>query len=284
MFQENSQHTIMTQVHPNAKINIGLNIVERRPDGYHNIETIFYPISLHDTLEMETDNMHDTECSLTIDGNPIEGEIEDNLVIKAYRLLAKDFTLPPVAFRLHKNTPTGAGLGGGSADAAFTLRMLNKTFQLGLTEHQLEDYAVRLGADCPFFVRNTPVFATGIGNIFTPINISLKGLYLVLVKPDVFVSTRDAYAAVKPQRPQIALPDLITLPIEEWRNKVVNDFETSVFPKFPEIKAVKDRLYDLGAAYASMSGSGSSVFGLFRNKTIINPNDFKGCFVHTEML
>ena len=272
------------KVYPNAKLNIGLNIVERRPDGYHNIETIFYPIGLHDTIEMETTSDCDATCSLVIDGNPIEGAVEDNLVVKAYRILANDFTLPHVSIRLDKKVPTGAGLGGGSADAAFTLRMLNDCCQLELTEVQLEDYAVRLGADCPFFIRNTPVFATGIGNEFSPINMSLKGCYLTLIKPDVFVSTRDAYAAVKPKRPAIPLPHLITLPIEQWRGRVVNDFEASVFPKFPEIKAIKDRLYDLGAVYASMSGSGSSVFGIFSHQPQLDSDEFKGSFVHTEML
>lgn len=274
----------MMKVYPNAKLNIGLNIVERRPDGYHNIETIFYPIGLHDTIEMEITANSDIPCLLQIDGNPIEGQVEDNLVVKAYRILAHDFTLPHVSIRLDKQVPTGAGLGGGSADAAYTLRMLNDCCQLGLTAVQLEDYAVRLGADCPFFIRNTPVFATGIGNVFSPISMSLKGCYLALIKPDVFVSTRDAYSAVKPQRPTIALPRLITLPIDQWRGRVVNDFEASVFPKFPEIRAIKDRLYELGAVYASMSGSGSSVFGIFSHQPEFDSKEFKGCFVHTEVL
>ena len=274
----------MMKVYPNAKLNIGLNIVERRPDGYHNIETIFYPIGLHDTIEMEITEGSDVPCMLQIDGNPIEGEVEDNLVVKAYRIIAKDFTLPHVSIRLDKRVPTGAGLGGGSADAAYTLRLLNDCCHLGLTTDQLEDYAVRLGADCPFFIRNIPVFATGIGNVFSPVSLSLRGKYLVLVKPDVFVSTRDAYAAVKPQRPSTSLPQLTAMPIDQWRDRVVNDFEASVFPKFPEIKAIKDRLYDLGAVYASMSGSGSSVFGIFNEEPQLASDEFNGCFVHTEDL
>ena len=274
----------MMKVYPNAKLNIGLNIVERRPDGYHNIETIFYPIGLHDTIEMEITEGCDVPCMLQIDGNSIEGEVEDNLVVKAYRIIAKDFTLPHVSIRLDKRVPTGAGLGGGSADAAYTLRLLNDCCHLGLTTDQLEDYAVRLGADCPFFIRNIPVFATGIGNVFSPVSLSLRGKYLVLVKPDVFVSTRDAYAAVKPQRPSTSLPQLTAMPIDQWRGRVVNDFEASVFPKFPEIKAIKDRLYDLGAVYASMSGSGSSVFGIFNEEPQLASDEFNGCFVHTEEL
>ena len=274
----------MMKVYPNAKLNIGLNIVERRPDGYHNIETIFYPIGLHDTIEMEITEGCDVPCMLQIDGNPIEGEVEDNLVVKAYRIIANYFTLPHMSIRLDKRVPTGAGLGGGSADAAYTLRLLNDCCHMGLTTDQLEDYAVRLGADCPFFIRNIPVFATGIGNVFSPVSLSLRGKHLVLVKPDVFVSTRDAYAAVKPQRPSTSLPQLTAMPIDQWRGRVVNDFEASVFPKFPEIKAIKDRLYNLGAVYASMSGSGSSVFGIFNEEPQLASDEFNGCFVHTEEL
>lgn len=272
------------KVYPNAKINIGLNIVERRADGYHNIETVFYPIGLHDTLEMEIVEGTEPQCTLEINGNPIEGAVEDNLVVKAYRLLSKDFTLPPVHIRLDKQVPTGAGLGGGSSDAAYTLKMLNDSCQLGINTEQLEEYAVRLGADCPFFISNKPVFATGIGNVFTPVTLSLKGLHLALIKPNVFVSTRDAYANTKPQRPAIPLPQLIGMPIEQWHGRVVNDFEDSVFPKFPKIQAIKERLYELGAVYASMSGSGSSVFGLFKETPKFKAEEFKGCFVDIEVL
>ena len=271
-------------VYPNAKLNIGLNIVERRADGYHNIETVFYPIGLHDTIEMEIVNGAEPECLLEINGNPIEGAVENNLVVKAYHLLGKDFTLPPVHIRLDKQVPTGAGLGGGSSDAAYTLKMINDSYCLGLSADQLEAYAVRLGADCPFFINNSPVFATGIGNVFSPLSLSLKGLHLALIKPDVFVSTRDAYANVTPQHPANPLPQLIALPIEEWRGQVTNDFENSVFPKFPEISAIKERLYERGAVYASMSGSGSSVFGFFREAPLFGEEEFKGCFVHTETL
>ena len=270
------------KVYPNAKLNIGLNIVERRPDGYHNIETVFYPIQLHDTIEMDVTDEPSPGCTLTIDGNAIEGSIEDNLVVKAYRLLAADFKLPNVSIRLDKQVPTGAGLGGGSADAAYTLSMLNSYCNLGLSVDQLEAYAVRLGADCPFFIRNTPVFATGIGNVFTPVDLSLKGNYLVLIKPDVFVSTRDAYAGVTPKHPATPLPQIINQPLEKWRDCLFNDFEESVFPKFPAIQAIKESLYNSGAVYASMSGSGSSVFGIFDKKPTINNDNFKGYFIHTE--
>ena len=183
--------------------------------------------------------------------------------MKAYRLLAEDYPIPPMTFHLHKHIPTGAGLGGGSADAAFTIKAINDMCKLGLKEEEMERYAARLGADCAFFVKNKPVFAEGVGNVFSEIDLSLAGKSIVLVKPDVFISTVDAYSKVVPQRPEVSLKELIKLPLEEWKDCIKNDFETSVFPKYPEIAAIKDKLYDMGAVYASMSGSGSSVFGIF---------------------
>lgn len=262
-------------VYPNAKINIGLNIVERRPDGYHNLETVFYPVNITDALEVKTS---DASSRLSLEGIPVEGSVDDNLVMRAYMLLAADFDLPAVDVNLVKNIPTGAGLGGGSSDAAFMLKSLNQLFSLGLSAQTLEDYAVRLGADCAFFVHDKPVFATGIGNIFHDIQLDLSSECIVLVKPNVFVSTRDAYAMVKPLRPSVPLPQLLTLPIEQWEGRVVNDFERSVFPKFPEIARVKQRLYDLGAQYASMSGSGSSVFGIFQHPIPDLADHFPGMF------
>ncbi len=253
-------------VYPNAKINIGLNVVEKRPDGYHNLETVFYPIGLQDMLEIkELEEEPVPECGykLKVTGTVLDGSPEDNLVVRAFKLLKHDFDIPPVSIGLYKHIPTGAGLGGGSSDAAFTIKTLNQRFKLGLTIQQMEDYCVRLGADCPFFVKDEPVFATGIGNEFHPLQLSLKGKHLVLVKPDIFVSTKDAYAKVKVQRPAVALPELLSRPVSEWKDVVVNDFECSVFAKYPEIAAIKDQLYDIGALYASMSGSGSSVFGIF---------------------
>ncbi len=266
---------------PNAKINLGLNIVEKRPDGYHNLETLFYPVALQDVLEATPRNTDaDGNYSITMFNAPFEGKSEDNLVIKAYNALAADYTLPGLDFFLHKNIPTGAGLGGGSADAAFALKMINEMTSLSLSDNELEKYAARIGADCAFFVRNKPAFATGIGNILTPAECSLKGYYLALVKPEVHISTKDAYALVTPQKPEVSIEDIVKRPVAEWRGVLKNDFETSVFAKYPEIAEIKTRLYSIGAEYASMSGSGSAFFGIFKEEpdaTLIEEM-FKECF------
>ena len=252
-------------LYPNAKINIGLNVVSKRPDGYHNLETVFYPIPVQDALEIQPLQQLIPEAGyqLKVTGAILDGTPDDNLIVRAYKLLRDEYRLPPVSMYIYKHIPTGAGLGGGSADAAFTIRALNEQFHLGLSAEKMEMYAARLGADCAFFVKNEPVFATGIGNEFHPIDLSLKGKVLVLVKPDVFVSTKDAYSLVTPSAPERPLTELISQPIETWKDTVVNDFEKSVFVKYPEIACIKDRLYDLGAVYAAMSGSGSSVYGIF---------------------
>lgn len=249
---------------PNAKINLGLYVTERRTDGYHNLETIFYPIHLEDALEVIPLKDNKQEFDLKITGTPIDGAPEDNLVVRAYRLLKQDFGLPPIHIYMYKHIPLGAGLGGGSSDAAFMIKLLNEKFALGLTTEQMEDYASRLGADCAFFIRNRPVLATGIGNVFTPIDLTLKGMYIVLVKPSVSVSTREAYAGVTLCKPEAPLTELIRRPIEEWRHCITNAFEPSIFRVHPEIAAIKDKLYDMGAVYVSMSGSGSAVYGIFR--------------------
>ena len=274
-------------VYPNAKINIGLNVVEKRPDGYHNLETVFYPIGLQDILEIKVlDEGNVPECGykLKITGTILDGSPEDNLVVRAFKMLKHDFNLPPVSIGLYKHIPTGAGLGGGSSDAAFTIKTLNKRFDLRLTDEQMEDYCTRLGADCPFFIKDTPVFATGIGNEFHPVSFSLKGKHLVLVKPDIFVSTKDAYAKVNVRRPDIPLPELLAQPLETWKDTVINDFERSVFSKYPEIAAIKDSMYDIGAVYASMSGSGSSVFGIFDEPVENIDEVFSGMFCRQRVL
>lgn len=270
--------------YPNAKINLGLNIVEKRPDGYHNLETIFYPINLQDALEV-TLLEGDKEYELTLSGTPIEGNPEDNLVVKAYRLLKEDYPhIAPVDIHMYKHIPTGAGLGGGSADAAFMIKLLNDKFNLGLSIEEMENYAARLGADCAFFIQNKPVFASGIGNIFEPIQLSLKGYFLVLVKPDIFVSTKDAFSLIIPKMPVQSLKEIVRMPVETWRATMKNDFENSVFKKFPEIAAIKDKLYDMGAIYASMSGSGSSVYGIFREQVEFIDEIFSGCFCRQRAL
>ncbi len=251
---------------PNAKINIGLNVVSKRTDGYHNLETIFYPVHLADALEMVISE----KTGLTFSGLTVDGDPKDNLVIKAYHLLKEEFDLPPVKFHLHKAIPFGAGLGGGSADAAFTLKMLNESFKLGLTTNQLEKYAARLGADCAFFIQNKPTFATGIGDQFQPVNIDLSGYQIVIIKPDIQINSKDAYKNIKPQQPAFHLPELVNRPLNEWKNLIVNDFEKSVFNRFPQLADLKELLYKCGAEYAAMSGSGSALFGIFRHL----PTDF----------
>lgn len=274
-------------VYPNAKINIGLNVVEKRPDGYHNLETVFYPINLQDALdvkELEASDGAPEGYVLKVTGTVLDGSPEENLVVRAFKLLKKDFDLPPVGLGLYKHIPTGAGLGGGSSDAAFTIKTLNERFQLGLTEERMEAYCAQLGADCAFFIKNRPMFATDIGNVFHPIALNLQHKHLVLVKPDIFVSTKDAYAKVEVRHPERQLPELLAQPIAQWKDTVKNDFEPSVFAKYPEIAAIKDKLYDLGAVYASMSGSGSSVFGIFDAPVEHVDENFCGMFCRQREL
>jgi len=247
-------------VFPNAKINIGLTITEKRTDGFHNLETIFLPVKWCDALEfVEADEVLFSSSGLHISGDP-----ESNLVMKAYRMMQKNFSLPPLNIHLHKAIPFGAGLGGGSSDAAFMLLMLNKRFELDLSETELELYASQLGSDCPFFIRNSPVFACGKGELMEPVQLALNGLFILLVKPPIEVSTANAFQYMIPEKPVNSLKTLIQIPIHNWKDQVVNQFESTVFKQYPEIGELKKRLYDLGAVYASMSGSGSCVFGLFQ--------------------
>lgn len=245
----------------NAKINLGLNIIEKRPDGYHNLETVFYPVKLYDVVEI-TDAK---ESSCVVRGIDVPGAAGDNICRKAYDLLKNDFDLPPQGITLLKNIPVGAGLGGGSADAAFLIKLLNDKFTLGLSAAEMEAYALQLGADCPFFIKNEPVFASGIGDVFSPIDLSLSAFFLVLVKPAVHVATAEAYRGIIPVQPERSLKDLIHLPVQEWKLALKNDFEGPVFSRYPEIEAVKCSLYHEGAIFAAMSGSGSAVFAIFEH-------------------
>ena len=268
--------------YPNAKINLGLNIIERRKDGYHNIETVFYPIGLSDILEVEPSETCQ-DYSFSTSGIELGGDHEDNLIVKAYRLLRSEYQFPAVDISLIKQIPFGAGLGGGSSDAAFMLKALNELFNLKITTKKLEKFASMLGADCPVFIKNKPIFATGTGNIFTPIELSLKGYFLLLVKPDIHVSTPEAYSLVIPEKPQLSLIDLIQRPVSEWKANIKNDFEKSVFAKYPPIEVIKNKMYDLGAIYASMSGSGSSVYGIFQSAPEGNKL-FDECFISGGLL
>jgi 4-diphosphocytidyl-2-C-methyl-D-erythritol kinase len=249
---------------PNAKINIGLRILERQPDGYHHIETIFYPVGLSDILEFVEDlSLKNGICRLKITGLTIRDPVEDNLVVKAYGLINRKKNLPGLRARLHKIIPLGAGLGGGSSDAAFMLKSLNEAFKTGLKPEEMTNLAADIGSDCPFFLRNTPLFAFGRGDRFREINLDLSGIYIVIVLPGIHVSTRAAYASVSPATPGQSLYDLIRLPMNSWKDNIKNDFEINVFEKFPVLGEIKDELYHLGAWFASMSGSGSAVYGLF---------------------
>lgn len=251
--------------HPIAKINLGLNVVERRPDGYHNLETVFYPVPISDELEV-TPNERPSEydCELTLEGIAIEGDVQKNLIVKAYQLLKQDFPqIPRVCARLKKGIPTQAGMGGGSSDGAYMLVTLHELFQLGLTREQLCGYAARLGADCAFFIDPQPQYAEGIGEQLSHVSLSLEGWYIGIVRPAIPVSTKEAYSLITPRRPVLNCRDIISQPVETWRDRLVNDFEEGIFKLHPELGHVKQQLYDLGAVYAAMSGSGSALFGLF---------------------
>jgi len=247
----------------NAKINIGLNITEKRADGYHNLETVFYPIKLYDVIEI-TDASY-THCILK--GIAVPGNPKDNLCLKAFSLLAEDFDLPAQQICLLKNIPIGAGLGGGSSDAAFLLKLVNDKFKLNLSAIELKSYASQLGADCPFFIENKPVFATGIGDVLEPLSLDLSPYYLVLVKPDSHISTANAYSGIKPKKPFTSLKDLVHLPITSWKQEIKNDFEDLVAAEDSETKAIKAALYHAGAIFALMTGSGSAVYAIFKKKT-----------------
>lgn len=246
----------------NAKINLGLHVTGKRHDGYHHIETIFYPIKLYDVVEIipsESFGMH------VVGDETLSSE--GNLCAAAYHLLAERFTLPPCQIHLLKRIPVGAGLGGGSSDATAVLQSIDALFNLGLTEHELASFALQLGADCPFFLKNKAVYATGIGADFEHIELDLSGYYIIVVKPAVSISTKEAYLKTKAAPATVDLREAIRLPVGDWRENVVNDFETALFPDYPEIQNIKSLLYEQGAVYASLSGSGSAVYGIFEKPT-----------------
>lgn len=275
---------------PCAKINLGLNIVSKRPDGYHNLETVFYPIPLTDALEikyMDEKFPSESPCDLKITGNDVDCNEEDNLVIKAYQLLAADFQLPRVHAHLVKHIPTQAGLGGGSSDAAYMIRLLDERFRLNIGIPEMERYAAKLGADCAFFITADPSYAEGIGDVLMPVDVpgaGLGGYYLAVVKPSVAVSTRDAYAAIVPKTPAKCCRDIVRQPIETWKDELVNDFEAPIVAMHPELAAIKQSLYDAGAVYAAMSGSGSALFGIFREQPTGLEKEFEGMFCQVMKL
>ena len=261
-------------VYPNAKINIGLNIVGKRPDGFHNIETVFYPINLTDILEVVSSDEQENGISLATSGIQIDSRLGENLCEKAYQKLKKlSPQILPAKAHLHKIIPIGAGLGGGSADASFMLKLLNDYFKLNHSSEILRKLASEIGSDCAFFIDNTPSFAHGRGELLKPIDLSLKGYKIQLINPGIHISTQLAYSGVQPSKPEISLEELVLRPPENWKDKIKNDFETHIFKMFPDIENIKNNLYRAGAVYASMSGSGSSVYGIF-SETNKLPNNY----------
>lgn len=252
-------------VQPNAKINLGLHITAKRPDGYHDLETVFYPVGWTDIMEILPDPEAAPGVQFSTSGIVIPGAPEENLCVKAYALIACDYPMPSVKLHLHKRIPMGAGLGGGSSDAAFFIRALNDVFELGLAWGELHHYARQLGADCSFFITNRPALAEGKGDQYERIDLDLSAYHALVVYPGVHVSTAEAYRGVTPAAPVRPLEDIIlNTPIEEWKNVLVNDFEKTILAAHPTLAVLKKELYDLGAVYAAMSGSGSAVFGIFR--------------------
>jgi len=248
-------------VFPNAKINLGLFVTERRNDGYHNLETVFYPVKAEDVLEI----VPAEKTSINISGLPVAGDTGSNLVLKAFELLQRDYPgqVTPVAIYLHKAIPMGAGMGGGSADGAFMLRLLERYFELGIRAERMFDYALSLGSDCPFFLLNRPCFAAGRGELLEPLELSLKGYNIQLICPAVHISTVTAFRDIRPKPAASDLRAIASIPLTEWRHCIFNDFEMTVFPHFPVLAQIKSQLYQQGAVYAAMSGTGSAVYGIF---------------------
>ncbi len=255
---------------PPAKINLGLNILHKRQDGFHDIDTVMMAVPLHDILEIVPSDTFAFSSS----GIAIPSESGENLCVKAYDLLKNDFDLPPVHIHLHKIIPIGAGLGGGSSDAAFTLLGLNELCKLNLTRTKLEEYATQLGSDCAFFISSSPKHCTGRGEIMTDLPLTLSGKYLKLVYPHIHISTQEAYAGISPKSDSVSTFETTKLPIEKWKDKLSNDFEAPLFDKYPELRAIKQSLYDEGALYAGMSGSGSCLYGVFEWETEVSKEDY----------
>ena len=268
---------------PCAKINIGLNVTGKRPDGYHNLETVFYPIPLTDVLEIK--ELHGNEKEdIQIIGMPKGEDPLHNLVYLVYSDLRREYNLPRLSIYLYKKIPIGAGLGGGSSDAAEMMKAMNEMFCLGMKEDEMERRISRYGADCAFFIRKKPVFAEGIGDVFSNISVRLSGKFFLLVKPSISVSTREAYSGISPETPDYDLRKCVEGDITNWHSTIRNDFETTVFKLYPELKAIKQTIYDMGAIYASMSGSGSAIYGIFDRPIDEAEKVFADCFVFKKQL
>ena len=273
---------------PVAKINLGLNVVEKRADGYHNLQTVFYPVPIMDALEivpMSDGFPSDVDCDLKVTNITIEGDEQRNLVVRAYQLLKADYPeLPRVHAHLWKGIPTQAGMGGGSSDCGYMIRLLNETFDMGLSSEQMQQYAARLGADCAFFIESRACYAEGIGERLQPIDLDLSGWHIGVVRPDIPVPTKEAFSRIHPHYPALNCRDVVKQPVETWSNRLTNDFEESVFVLHPEIGAVKEQLYKMGATYAAMSGSGSALFGLFKEEPDALRQTFPDMFTFSGVL
>ena len=273
---------------PVAKINLGLNVVEKRADGYHNLQTVFYPVPIMDALEivpMSDGFPSDVDCDLKVTNITIEGDEQRNLVVRAYQLLKADYPeLPRVHAHLWKGIPTQAGMGGGSSDCGYMIRLLNETFDMGLSSEQMQQYAARLGADCAFFIESRACYAEGIGERLQPIDLNLSGWHIGVVRPDIPVPTKEAFSRIHPHYPALNCRDVVKQPVETWRDRLTNDFEESVFVLHPEIGAVKEQLYKMGATYAAMSGSGSALFGLFKDEPDALRQTFPDMFTFSGVL
>ena len=256
-------------VFPNIKVNLGLNINEKRADGYHNLQTVFFPVPWTDIIEaVRSDNQG---LNFHSSGIPIPGDNNKNLVIRAFELLSKRHTLPGLTMHLHKNLPMGAGLGGGSSDGAFALKLINTVCALQLDEETLANYAAELGSDCPFFIYNRPMFATGRGELLEPLSLNLESWYMLIVMPPLTVGTAEAYSWITPEHPAVSIKEILKESPDTWKDRLINDFEAPVIQRYPLIGEIKQQLYHQGAAYASMSGSGAAVFGLFRQQPSTSP-------------
>jgi len=267
-------------VFPRAKINIGLRIVEKRPDGFHNIETFFYPVAVSDALEFVVHRDSRRDDSLKITGLMEDGDPDSNLVMKAVKLMRRSFDFPGVRIHLHKGIPVGAGLGGGSSDAAGMLRALNRYFSFGLSAEELRSIAGKLGSDVPFFIDGSPSFAEGVGNILSEFPLDLAGYHISILYPGINISTAEAYAACVPVPSGESLRQILSLPVTQWRNRVMNDFEPAIAARYPLIERLKSSLYESGALFASMSGSGSAIYGIFREKPNL-PDDVAKYLLNT---
>ncbi|MDD3877132.1 MAG: 4-(cytidine 5'-diphospho)-2-C-methyl-D-erythritol kinase [Bacteroidales bacterium] len=260
---------------PHCKINLGLFVLEKRADNFHNIETVFYPVDLCDALEIVPEK---TKTVFNISGIKVPSALEDNLCMKAYHMIDDKYNVGPINMHLLKNIPIGSGLGGGSSDAVFTIKLLNSLFNLKITHSEMQEMSRQLGSDCAFFLEDKPMFALEKGDVFKPISLTLKGLFLVIVVPDINVNTAMAYSKIKVYKNRESISNIIQLPIENWKFELYNDFEFPIFEMFPQIENIKSKLYKLGALYASMSGSGSAVYGIFKEKVCLE-NKFKDCVV-----